>query len=243
MIGYGLLRFEIFDMAVYLITGSNKGIGLELVKQTLAQGHQVIATARAPEASPELLELAAKSPDLSLHTLDLSRPDAFDAFANALNGQAVDVLINNAGVYGPRDASFGRLTAADWQDVLLVDTIAPILLTQSLLPNLLAGTLRRIAFMSSKMGSIADNGSGGSYIYRSAKTALNQAVKCLAIDLQPEQFIVISLHPGWVRTDMGGPNGLIDTHTSVQGLLSVIQNVRPVDSGAFIAYDDTRIPW
>ena len=230
-------------MAVYLITGTNKGIGLELVRQTLAQGHKVIATARSPESSGELLALAEQSPNLVLHALDLNNTDSFGAFADSLRGQAIDVLINNAGVYGPRDANFGRLTAAEWQNVLLVDTIAPILLTQSLMPNLLAGELRRIAFMSSKMGSITDNGSGGSYIYRSAKTALNQAVKCLAIDLQPDQFIVISLHPGWVRTDMGGPNGLIDTHTSVQGLLSVIQNVRPVDSGAFIAYDDTRIPW
>ena len=153
------------------------------------------------------------------------------------------MLINNAGVYGPRDADFGNLRTDDWLQVLNINLVAPVLLTQALMPNLLLGTERRIAFMSSKMGSIGDNGSGGSYIYRTAKSALNQAVKSLAVDLQPEQFIVLSLHPGWVRTDMGGPNGLIDTETSANGLLSVIQQARPVDSGAFIAYDNTRIPW
>ncbi|ALO45505.1 SDR family oxidoreductase [Pseudohongiella spirulinae] len=230
-------------MAVYLITGTNRGIGLELVRQTLAAGHEVIATARDPQAVPALTELAASNPGLTLAALDLGDPDSFDALVGQLDGRPVDVLINNAGIYGPRDASFGKLSAEDWLTVFNIDTVAPVLLTQKLMPNLRQGADKRIAFMSSKMGSVADNGSGGSYIYRTAKSALNQAVKCLAIDLQPEQFIVLSLHPGWVRTDMGGPNGLIDTRTSAQGLLSVIQQARPVDSGAFIAYDNKRIPW
>lgn len=230
-------------MATYLITGTNKGIGFELVRQVLSQGHQVIATARVPETATALQVLATEHDGLTVMSLDLAKPETFAGFVAQLRGRAVDVLINNAGVYGPRDASFGRLAVSDWQQVLLVDTIAPVLLTQALMPNLLAGGERRIAFMSSKMGSIADNGSGGSYIYRTAKTALNQAVKSLAVDLQPDQFIVLSLHPGWVRTDMGGPNGLIDAETSVQGLLSVIQSARPVESGNFINYDGQRIPW
>lgn len=112
-----------------------------------------------------------------------------------------------------------------------------------MLPNLRKGTERRLAFISSKMGSISDNGSGGSYLYRTAKSALNQAAKSLAIDLQPEQFIVLSLHPGWVLTDMGGPNALIDTNTSVAGMLKVIDSARPVDSGFFFAYDGAAISW
>lgn len=230
-------------MAVYLITGTNRGIGVELVRQALAQGHEVIATAREPQSVTVLTDLAGQHEALTLLPLDLGSESSITALAAQLRDRPVDVLINNAGVYGPRDADFGNLRTDDWLQVLNINLVAPVLLTQALMPNLLLGTERRIAFMSSKMGSIGDNGSGGSYIYRTAKSALNQAVKSLAVDLQPEQFIVLSLHPGWVRTDMGGPNGLIDTETSANGLLSVIQQARPVDSGAFIAYDNTRIPW
>jgi NAD(P)-dependent dehydrogenase (short-subunit alcohol dehydrogenase family) len=135
------------------------------------------------------------------------------------------------------------LRESDWAEVMLVDVIAPMLLTQALLPNLRKGSDQRLAFLSSKMGSVSDNGSGGSYLYRTAKCTLNQAVKSLAIDLQPEQFIVLTLHPGWVLTDMGGPNALIDTNTSVSGLLNVIQGARPVDSGHFFAYDGSPVAW
>jgi len=230
-------------MAVYLITGTNRGIGVELVRQALAQGHEVIATAREPQSVTALTDLADQHEALTLLPLDLGSESSITALAAQLGDRPVDVLINNAGVYGPRDADFGNLRTEDWLQVLNINLVAPVLLTQALMPNLLLGTEKRIAFMSSKMGSIGDNGSGGSYIYRTGKSALNQAVKSLAVDLQPEQFIVLSLHPGWVRTDMGGPNGLIDTETSATGLLSVIQQARPVDSGAFIAYDNTRIPW
>jgi len=229
-------------MAKYLITGTNRGIGLELVKQTLAQGHEVIATCRDPGAAEALKALMAAG-GLRILPLDLGDTASRASLVDSLQGEPIDVLINNAGLYGPRDAVLGSLEESDWAQVMLVDVIAPVLLTQSLLPNLRQGSARRLAFISSKMGSIADNGSGGSYIYRTAKTALNQAVKCLSIDMQPEQFIVLSLHPGWVLTDMGGPAALIDTQTSVQGLLQIIQEARPVDNGSFIAYDGKRIPW
>lgn len=229
-------------MAKYLITGTNRGIGLELVKQTLAQGHEVIATCRDPDAAADLKALASAD-GLRIMTLDLGDSASRAALVKSLAGQAIDVLINNAGVYGPRDAVLGSLDESEWAKVMLIDVIAPVLLTQALLPNLHQGSERRIAFLSSKMGSITDNGSGGAYIYRSAKTALNQAVKCLSIDMQPEQFIVLSLHPGWVLTDMGGPGALIDTQTSVAGMLQVLSEARPVDNGSFITYDGKRIPW
>lgn len=230
-------------MAKYLITGTNRGIGLEFVKQVLAQGHDVVATCRNPENVPELRELQQANSALRVLPLDLASAESRQVLVDALNGDAIDVLINNAGIYGPRDANLGSLRESDWADVMLVDVIAPVLLTQALLPNLRKGSERRLAFLSSKMGSVSDNGSGGSYLYRTAKCALNQAVKSLAIDLQPEQFIVLSLHPGWVLTDMGGPNALIDTTTSVSGLLKVIDDARPVDSGHFFAYDGSPISW
>jgi NAD(P)-dependent dehydrogenase (short-subunit alcohol dehydrogenase family) len=230
-------------MAKYLITGTNRGIGLEFVKQVLAQGHDVVATCRNPENVPELRQLQQANGALRVLPLDLASAESRQVLVDALNGDAIDVLINNAGIYGPRDANLGSLRESDWAEVMLVDVIAPVLLTQALLPNLRKGTERRLAFISSKMGSISDNGSGGSYLYRTAKSALNQAVKSLAIDLQPEQFIVLTMHPGWVLTDMGGPNALIDTNTSVTGLLKVIEGARPVDSGFFFAYDGSPIAW
>ena len=231
-------------MSRYVITGTNRGIGLEFVKQLLAQGHDVVANARDPDAVPALQTLSRQhKPQLTLMPLDLSIESGIQAFARTVAQQPVDVLINNAGVYGPRDAELGKLRGRDWSDVLWVDVIAPMLLTQALLPALRQGTDKRIAFLSSKMGSIADNSSGGSYVYRSAKTALNQTVKSLAIDLQNEGFVVLPLHPGWVQTDMGGPGALIDTQTSVSGLLKLIQECPTADSGKFFAYNGQPIPW
>jgi NAD(P)-dependent dehydrogenase (short-subunit alcohol dehydrogenase family) len=130
-----------------------------------------------------------------------------------------------------------------WHRAFQVNTIAPLILTQKLLPQLRAGKDQRLAYLSSKRGSIADNTSGASYVYRSTKSALNQVVKSLSEDLRQEGFIALALHPGWVRTDMGGPNGLIDTQTSASGLLSVIEEATAEQSGMFLSYDGSTIKW
>ena len=231
-------------MSRYVVTGTNRGIGLEFVSQLLAQGHQVVATARNPQPVPALQALANQyRTQLTLLPLDLADESSVQIFAAEVGRQPIDVLINNAGVYGPRDAELGNLRGGDWAEVLWIDVIAPLLLTQALLPALRQGTEKRIAFLSSKMGSIEDNTSGGSYVYRSAKTGLNQAVRSLAIDLKDEGFVVLPLHPGWVMTDMGGPGALIDTRTSVIGLLKSIQGCSVAESGKFLAYDGKHIPW
>lgn len=230
-------------MSRYIVTGTSRGIGLEFVKQLLAQGHDVVATARDPQAAPVLDQLQQANSRLSLLPLDISDESSIAAFAAAASVAPVDVLINNAGIYGPRDANLGSLRTADWAEVMLVDVIAPMMLTQALLPALRKGKDRRIAFLSSMMGSIADNSSGGSYLYRSAKAGLNQAVKSLSVDLANDQFIVLPLHPGWVQTDMGGPNAMIDTRTSVTGLLQRIQGATAADSGKFLNYDGKTIAW
>jgi NAD(P)-dependent dehydrogenase (short-subunit alcohol dehydrogenase family) len=231
-------------MSRYVVTGTNRGIGLEFVSQLLAQGHQVVATARNPQQVPALQVLANQyRTQLTLLPLDLADESSVQTFAAEVGRQPIDVLINNAGVYGPRDAELGNLRGGDWAEVLWIDVIAPLLLTQALLPALRQGTEKRIAFLSSKMGSIEDNTSGGSYVYRSAKTGLNQAVRSLAIDLKDEGFVVLPLHPGWVMTDMGGPGALIDTRTSVSGLLKLIQGCSVAESGKFLAYDGKHIPW
>jgi len=230
-------------MANILITGTNRGIGLEFVSQYLDCGDTVFATCRDPQAADKLNELQAGNSRLKVLQLDVSKPDSFAGFVAGLEGQPVDVFINNAGVYGPRSAGFGQVTEQDWLPVFQINTIAPLLLTQALIGNCKQGTDRKLVYVTSKMGSIADNSSGASYIYRSSKTALNQVVKSLAADLAADGLTAAVVHPGWVQTDMGGPNALIDAETSVSGMISVIDNLTSADSGSFFNFDGKPIPW
>ena len=230
-------------MATILITGTNRGIGLEFTKQFLQRGDRVIATCRDLAAADALRELQEKFDGLQLLQLDVASTDSMREFVQKLDGTAVDVFINNAGVYGPANLKFGEIDGQVWASVLQVNSIAPLILSQMLMPNLRAGKDKKMLYLTSKMGSIADNSGGGSYIYRSSKTALNSAVKSLAIDLASEGFIAAVLHPGWVLTDMGGPNALIDTKTSVAGMMKVIEGLSPERSGNFYNYDGNVIPW
>ena len=230
-------------MANILITGSNRGIGLELVAQYLDRGDTVFATCRDPQGADKLNYLKTGNPHLQVMQLDVSKSESFAGFAAGLNDKAIDVFINNAGVYGPRSARFGEVTEQDWLPVFQVNTIAPLLLTQALIGNFKRGTDCKLIYVTSKMGSIEDNTSGASYIYRSSKTALNQVVKSLAADLAADGLTSVVIHPGWVKTDMGGSNALIDTATSVSGMMSVIDNLASTDSGKFFNYDGKPIPW
>lgn len=226
-------------MKTVLITGANRGIGLSLVKNYLAQGWQVHATYRSEKSSQDLLEL--EGDNLTCHPLDVTDYQGLSEFANAL--PALDVLINNAGYYGPKGYGFGNTDIDEWRKVLEINTIAPLKLVEALFPNLQKGQLKKIACLSSKVGSMTENTSGGGYIYRSSKAALNSVVKSLSNDLSSQNFTVLALHPGWVQTEMGGPNALIDTQTSAAGLVEVIESADISRSGEFINYDGTALPW
>ena len=230
-------------MATVLITGTNRGLGLEFVKHFLGRSDTVIATCRDSSSATELQALAANNENLSLKNLDVSDEQSMAAFATELKDTPIDVFINNAGVYGPRDANFGNVGSSEWEQVVRVNAIAPMLLTQLIIGSLRQGTEKKLVYVTSKMGSIDDNKGGGSYIYRSSKTALNSVVKSLSVDLACEGFSVAVVHPGWVRTDMGGPNGLIDVQTSVSGMLAVIDGLSPDNAGDFFNYDGSLIPW
>lgn len=230
-------------MATVLITGANRGIGFEFTTHFLKRGDRVLATCRSIDNAQALKELCFAYPELALLELDVADTASIAALPSKLQGEAIDVLINNAGVYGPRNAQFGSVDGQEWLDVLQVNSVAPLLLTQCLMDNLRAGKDKKLVYITSKMGSIDDNGGGGQYIYRSSKTALNMVVKSLAIDLQPEGFVAALLHPGWVQTDMGGPNALIDTNTSVSGMIQVIDGLTSKRSGGFYNYDGKVIPW
>ncbi|SFW25177.1 SDR family oxidoreductase [Nitrosovibrio sp. Nv17] len=228
-------------MKTVLVTGANRGIGLEFCRQYAADGWRVLACARQPGTSGALHALAAGHPgQVTVHGLDVGVSDHIDALARSLDSHPIDLLLNNAGVYPPDDPA---LDEAVWAGAFLINAIAPLHMARAFAPHLARGTGKIIATLSSKMGSISDNSSGGSYLYRSSKAAANMLMKTLAVDLAPAGILTVALHPGWVRTDMGGPNALISAEQSVSGMRAVIARLTPADSGTFIAYDGRPVPW
>jgi NAD(P)-dependent dehydrogenase (short-subunit alcohol dehydrogenase family) len=229
--------------ATILITGANRGIGLELTRQFADDGWAVLACCRNPADASDLQQLCERYPSIETLTLDVTDYAQMQSLAVQLQDRPIDILLSNAGIYGPRGANFGDVDAAAWREVLEVNTIAPLMLAQAFVEQVGASRHKLIAVISSKMGSIADNGSGGSYIYRTSKTAVNQVVKSLANDLAGQGISVISLHPGWVQTDMGGANAEINTATSAAGLKTVLQAAGTAQSGQFFEYNGDAIPW
>ena len=222
------------------ITGAGRGIGLGFVVHYLSKGHTVYASYR--NDSNELAALAEKHNDLNIVQWDVSRV-ATEHFLQSLPPQ-IDLVINNAGIYGPKKdgQSLENITAESMLEVFDVDSVAPLRVVQTL-----HSRLRRpggiIANISSKMGSSSDNTSGGTYAYRAAKAALIIISKSMAVDLQPEGISVITLHPGWVRTDMVDFTGLIDVSDSVEGMATVIENINNYKPGDLVAYDGSVIPY
>lgn len=232
-------------MPTLLITGANRGIGLELTQQYAADGWQVHACCRSPETAEELLGLSAASGELiCVHQLDVCNDRQRDTLAQQLSGQPVDILFNNAGVYGDWDyQSFGNSNAAEWEQVFRTNVIAPMQMMETFVDNVAAGELKIIANMTSKMGSMDDNSGGGSYLYRSGKAALNAVSRSAALDLAERGIKVALLHPGWVQTDMGGPNGELTVAQSAGMLRKNLAGMTEADSGRFMDIDGSTIAW
>ncbi len=224
-----------------LITGANRGIGLEFVRQYLQDGWRVFATCRQPEVAKVLNALQDQYPQsLRVEELNVTDWAAVKALGKVFKNESIDLLINNAGLYGDRSQSLGQTDVDDWLNVLAANTIAPLKVVEALLPCLAPGA--RIATLTSLMGSMADNGSGGNYVYRSSKAGLNAVIKSLSLDLEGRHICVV-FHPGWVLTDMGGPGAMISVDTSVSGMRSVIEQLTPEHSGSFLRYDGKELPW
>lgn len=230
-------------MDTILITGCNRGIGLEFVKQYAQDDWRVYATCRQPDSAQELQSLSKRYPSISVHALNVDVEKEILALSEELSDIKIDVLLNNAGIYAAGGKQFGEVDKAIWLKAIEVNTIAPLLMAQAFIDHVLRGNQKIVATVSSKVGSIDDNTSGGGYAYRSSKSAVNQVMKSLSIDLKPKGIKTVSLHPGWVKTDMGGPNALIDTEESVAGMRNVISHLTPEQSGQFINYNGTPIPW
>ncbi len=232
-------------MKTVLITGTNRGIGLEFAKQYADDGWRVFACCRDPAGADALNRLAGQHPQrISIHALNVVNHQQIEQLAHSLAGQAIDLLINNAGVYPAQQVdSFGATDYSAWAHAFAVNTMAPLKMAEAFFTHMCRSQLKTIITVTSKMGSIADNRGGGSYIYRSSKAAVNTVMKSLSIDLEQNQVIAVLLHPGWVRTDMGGPNGLITAEQSVTGMRQVIAGLKPEDSGKFVAFDGQIVPW
>jgi NAD(P)-dependent dehydrogenase (short-subunit alcohol dehydrogenase family) len=231
-------------MKSILVTGANRGIGLELVRQFLEQGSNVLACCRSPNRANELLDLKNKfKNELKIYELDVTNNFQIQKLSDELKNETIDIFINNAGVYGQNNVAFGNVDINSWIEVFKTNTIAPLKLIEAFIRQISNSDRKIVATISSELGSITENTTGGDYLYRSSKAAVNIVIKSLAIDLKQKNIIVIALHPGWVKTDMGGPNATLNVEESVRGLREIINNVTLKESGQFLAYDGRKIPW
>lgn len=220
----------------WIVTGANRGIGLAIAKQLTERGDEVIATARNPEDATELVALGGR-----VVPLDVTSQDSVKAFAEAIGSEPVDVLVNNAGM-AIRDG-LDNLDFDGIKRVFDTNAVGPMRVLDALLPGVRKSTVKKVANISSRMGSIGENSSGGSYAYRMSKAALNMAVSSAAIDLKSDGVTVVTLHPGWVKTDMGGSNAQIETDDCARALITTIDGLTPAQSGQFLDRDGGGIPW
>jgi NAD(P)-dependent dehydrogenase (short-subunit alcohol dehydrogenase family) len=227
-----------------LITGANRGIGLEFAGQYLTDGWQVYAACRDPISASELNRLADTSGDkLRILALNVTDPASVKAAAAELDGQAIDLLLNNAGVGGARGQTIGSIDYKAWAKVLDANTMGPMRVSEAFVDNVARSKRKLIVTLTSGMGSIADNISGGSIAYRSSKAAVNMVMRSLAIDLAPRDITCVVVNPGWVRTDMGGPHATLTSTESVAMLRRLIETLGPAQSGKFFNYNGREYAW
>jgi NAD(P)-dependent dehydrogenase (short-subunit alcohol dehydrogenase family) len=227
-------------MPTVLITGANRGIGFALARQYAGAGWRVHAACREPVAADALNGLAG---DVRLHRLDVAMPNQVHDLAKALAGEPIDVLINNAGISANAKTSIGDMDYGLWEHMLRVNVFGPMRVAEALVANVAASQRRVMLFLSSRAGSITDNLTGGRYLYRTSKAALNMVVKSLAIDLIPQRITCVAVHPGWVQTDMGTAAAPIAVETSVTALRALIERLEPHHNGHFVNYDGQELRW
>lgn len=223
-------------MSTVLITGAARGLGLDFVKQYAAKGWKVHACARTPDALKQV------KGDIHPHTLEVTDYAAVKALAARLQGEAIDVLICNAGISGKEATVLGSIDPAVWRETFEVNALAPLMMAEAFADHVAASQDRKLVAISSRLGSItfANN---GRYSYRASKAALNMEWKGLSVDLAPKGLICVVLHPGWVQTDMGGAAATLTIEQSVPAMVKVIDGLKPADNGRFLNYDGTELPW
>lgn len=224
-----------------LIVGASRGLGLGLALELVRRGWHVIATVRSPDSGGKLMDAATKGGNLSVETVDVNDVAGVDSFCTRLSGQRLDLLFLNAGVTGPDHQSVDKVTEAELGALLTTNAVAPIRIARRLLPDVVDGGT--VAFMSSRMGSVADNQTGRMDLYRASKAALNMLTRSfVATTLGDRPVSVLTLHPGWVRTDMGGAEAPLSIAQSVTGIADVVEAPRKVKH-EFLDYLGQELPW
>jgi NAD(P)-dependent dehydrogenase (short-subunit alcohol dehydrogenase family) len=227
-----------------LITGANRGLGLEFARQYLADGWQVYAACRDPDSASELSRLAdASGHKLRILPMDVTDSASVKAAAAELDGQAINLLLNNAGVGGVRGQTIGNIDYEAWAKVLDSNTMGPMRVSEAFVDHVARSKRKLVVTLTSGMGSVADNTSGGSIAYRSSKAAVNMVMRSLAIDLAPRGITCVVVNPGWVRTDMGGPHATTTPAESVTMLRRLIETLGPTQSGKFFNYNGRQYAW
>lgn len=237
-------------MSTVLVTGSNRGLGLEFVRQYAADNWRVHACCRNPQAAAELQALAKSyQPLIEIHELDVTDFAAIEALADRLRGTAIDVLINNAGVYGPKVRSendprqqFGMMDYDIWSMVIRTNTMGPLKMAEAFIEHVAMSEQKKLVYISSSLGSIART-DGGTYAYRSSKAAGNMVMATLARDVASRGISVLIFCPGWVKTAMGGKHALLEASDSVRHVRQLIAEATIEQSGKFIHYDGEPLPW
>ncbi|HUO92947.1 MAG TPA: SDR family oxidoreductase [Rhizomicrobium sp.] len=226
-----------------LVTGASRGLGLEFVKQYAEEGATVFACCRDPRTSKPLKRIADEAGGkVSLHGLDVGDEHSIARLAEAFGDAPLDLLINNAGIYGPKNQSADNMDFPVWAETFLVNTMAPLRVAQAFRRNLKAGRDKKLITITSGMGSTAYH-SGDYFAYRSSKAAVNNVMHGLALAWKDDDIIVALIHPGWVKTDMGGPNATLEPHQSITGMRKVIERLTTRDSGKFLDYSGKELPW
>lgn len=228
-------------MQTALVTGASRGIGLELTKRLLAAGYHVLATCRQPGEAKALNGLAAK-PNLEIRSLDVTSDESTDRMVSEIGGRPIDVLVNNAGTMGDPSQTVDDMNYDAWLAAFAVNTMAPFRITLALRDNLAKAERPRVVTLSSQVGSL-NRQSKGAFAHRSSKAAVNKVMQVLALELRGQGIIVCPFHPGWVRTDMGGPVADISAAESATGLVALIESLTMEHSGRFWTWEGKEHPW
>jgi len=231
-------------MPSVLITSANRGLGLEFAAQYLSADWVVYAACRQPQAAEELQQLARKNPGrVSILAMDVTDAASVGAAAKSLRDRAIDVAVNSAGIIGAAGERIGHIDYSSFAQVLDVNTLGPIRVTEAFTEHLSRSERKLLVTITSGMGSIADNTSGGSIAYRCSKAAVNMAMRSAAIDLRSRGISCVVVNPGWVKTDMGGPNATLSAQASVSAMRRLIEKLGPEQSGKFFNHDGREYPW
>jgi NAD(P)-dependent dehydrogenase (short-subunit alcohol dehydrogenase family) len=233
-------------MLTVLITGANRGLGLEFARQYAADGWDVIATARNPKSSEELQQLA-KNKNVSLRALDVTSHESVKQLVKALRGEPVDLLVLNSAIYTRKGNKLGELNFEGWRESFETNVLGAIRVAEALIENVAASKRKQIIAISTGMGSVQALGStlglGIAYQYRTSKAALNMTMSILAKEVEPRGISVVLFSPGWVQTDMGGPNAALTPQQSIAGMRNVLEANPMQLTGKFLGYDGATWPW